>query len=128
MSWKNEFDEKFVRRFTLSEDRENTNIPNCAYSNLLGVSIDASDIKDFIEELIKETREDEHKKTWDNIKEIYDTTDYKKHIEEAIKETEQRVAKEILSGIEVRHRLIKGHFLSVDEYDYIKQKYIKESK
>jgi thiamine pyrophosphate-dependent acetolactate synthase large subunit-like protein len=94
MSWKNEFNEKFVRRFTLSEDRENTNIPNCAYSNLLGVSIDASDIKDFIEELIKETREDEHKKTWDNIKEIYDTTDYKKHIEEAIKETEQRVARE----------------------------------
>jgi hypothetical protein len=57
MSWKKEFDEKFVRRFTLSEDRENTNIPNCAYSNLLGVSVDSSDIKDFIEALIKETEQ-----------------------------------------------------------------------
>ena len=57
MSWKNEFDERFVRRFTLLEDRENTNIPNCAYSNLLGVSVDASDIKDFIEALIKETEQ-----------------------------------------------------------------------
>jgi len=41
----------------------------------------------YIVALIKEEREEEHKKTWDNIKEIYDTTDYKKHIEEAIKET-----------------------------------------
>jgi hypothetical protein len=57
MSWKDEFNEKFVRRFTLSEDRKNTNIPNCAYSNLLGVSIDASEIKDFIEALIKETEQ-----------------------------------------------------------------------
>ena len=92
MSWKSEFDEKFVRRFTLSEDRENTNIPNCAYSNLLGVSVDANELKDFIEALIKKEREEEHKKTWDSIKEIYDTTDYKIHVEQAEKETEKRVS------------------------------------
>lgn len=55
--------------------------------------------------LLKEAREDEHKKTWDNVKDIYDTTDYKKHIEEAIKETEQRVAKEIMKTLNYKRLL-----------------------
>jgi hypothetical protein len=81
--------------------------------------ITPSDLVDYIESLLEQQ----------NAKNVIEITARCKETTEAlIKETEQRVAKEILSGIEVRHRLIKGHFLSVDEYDYIKQKYIKESK
>lgn len=56
------------------------------------------DAQKMVEALIKETREDEHQKTWDNVKDIYDTTDYKKHIEKAIKETEQRILDEVLKN------------------------------
>jgi hypothetical protein len=73
MSWKKEFDERFPCLQELKKEGY--------YHN------ETKTVKDFIEALLKEAREDEHKKTWDNIKEIYDTTDYKKYIEEEIKET-----------------------------------------
>jgi len=51
------------------------------------------------------------------------TTKIKDFIENLIAEERKKVVEEILSDIEARHRLIKGHFLTVDEYNYIKQKY-----
>jgi hypothetical protein len=76
---------------------------------------------DEIEVLIKEAREDEHKKTWDNIKEIYDTTDYKKHIEEAIKETEQRVSQDfIMQCFEADNG---NHIISTCELEQLREKY-----
>ena len=112
--WRSSFDERFPRsvkqcfvdygidnciKDELPENCVHESKETCGYYKDYYLMYGTDDIKDFIEALIKETREEEHKKTWDNIKEIYDTTDYKKHIEEAIKETEQRVANDCIKTL-----------------------------
>jgi hypothetical protein len=85
-------------------------------------SITPSDLVDYIEALIKKEREEEHKKTWDNIKEIYDTTDYKKHIEEAIKETEQRVLEEV-DSLPKYFMTHNEEWIKIEDVNNLREKY-----
>ena len=102
--WEKEFDEKF--NIIKPENTRETKI------------------KAFIQAQLDKAREEERQKTWDNVKDIYDTTDYKKQINKAREE----VASEIIEWIEGEgyNKWIdgKGYYAINDEgLEQLKEKY-----